>query len=300
MISGATAMTVRRFIDRQPALASVKNKTLATHLLLSGIAPEFLTRHIPPSLCYMSCSRWVRLKQVVLYIESQMPGVARLMSYEQLSQLTKGPAPTHFYKFLREDSYASLVVDWAVARGLIQRNAEFPVTVYDATTLKQADVLFRNHNRLLNDLYRRAFLSAPPTPVTVALADLRKVFSDSPYLTEKALFVADANPRDLCSALLAERIACRRQADREAGGMAIEQCTVATGPHACLVAQTAQCGDLLPCGTERTPEANEGRTYRISQGSVLSLAVRAANRHRRPRAGTARPAASIGGHGQAG
>ncbi|VVP19445.1 hypothetical protein PS865_03786 [Pseudomonas fluorescens] len=186
---------VRRFIDRQPALASVKNKTLATHLLLSGIAPEFLTRHIPPSLCYMSCSRWVRLKQVVLYIESQMPGVARLMSYEQLSQLTKGPAPTHFYKFLREDSCASLVVDWAVARGLIQRNAEFPVTVYDATTLKQADVLFRNHNRLLNDLYRRAFLSAPPTPVTVALADLRKVFSDSPYLTEKALFVADANPK---------------------------------------------------------------------------------------------------------
>ncbi|MFJ4498265.1 hypothetical protein [Pseudomonas atacamensis] len=184
---------VRRFIDRQPALASVKNKTLATHLLLSGIAPEFLTRHIPPSLCYMSCSRWVKLKQVVLYMESLLPGVARLLSYEQLSQLTKGPAPMDFYKFLREDSCASLVVDWAVARGLIQRNAEFPVTVYDAATLKQADVLFRNHNRLLNDFSRRAFFSAPPTPVTVALADLRTVFSDSPYLTEKALFIADAN-----------------------------------------------------------------------------------------------------------
>lgn len=180
---------VRRIIDSQPHLAPIKNKTLATHLLLSGIAPEFLTRNIPASLAYMSCLRWVRIKQVVLYIESQMPGVARLMTYEQLSQLTKGPAPTHFYNFLRKDSCASLVVDWAVARGLIQRDAECAVTVYDAATLKQADLVFRNHNRLINDLYRRAFLSAPPTPATVALADLRTVFADNPHLTDRALSV---------------------------------------------------------------------------------------------------------------
>jgi hypothetical protein len=180
---------VRRLIDTQPHLGRTRNRALATHLLLSGMAPEFLTRDIPASLSYMSSLRWVRLKQVVLYIESQMPGVARMMSYEQLNQLTKGPAPLHFYKFLREDSCASLVVDWAVARGLIQRDAEFPVTVYDAATLKKADVLFRNHNRLVNDLYRRGFLTAPPTPTTVALMDLRKVFADNLYLTEKALFV---------------------------------------------------------------------------------------------------------------
>ncbi|MED7669746.1 hypothetical protein GXB78_21295 [Pseudomonas moraviensis subsp. stanleyae] len=184
---------VRRFIDRQPQLARVKNKTLATHLLLSGISPEFLTRGIPRSLPYMSCLRWVRLKQVVLYIESRLPGVARLMTYEQLRQLTKGPAPADFYSFLREETCASVVVDWAVARGLIQRNAEFQVTVYDADTLKQADLLFRNHNRLIYDFYRRAFQSSAPTPTTVALADLRKVFADNPHLTEKVLFVPASN-----------------------------------------------------------------------------------------------------------
>ncbi|GLH21106.1 hypothetical protein BR1R3_38480 [Pseudomonas atacamensis] len=180
---------VRRFIDRQPQLALVKNKTLATHLLLSGISPEFLIRGIPRSLPYMSCLRWVRLKQVVLYIERRLPGAARLMTYEQLRELTKGPAPADFYKFLREEPCASVVVDWAVARGLIQRDADFQVTVYDAATLKQADLLFRNHNRLIYDFYRRAFQSSPPTPATIALADLRKIFADSPHLTEKALFV---------------------------------------------------------------------------------------------------------------
>lgn len=184
---------VRRFIDRQPQLTRVNNKTLATHLLLSGIAPEFLTRDIPASLSYMSCLHWVWFKQVVLYIESRLPGVARLMSYPQLSQLTKGPAPTDFYQFLRGEACASIVVDWAVARGLIQRNAEFQVTIYDATTMKQADLLFRGHTRLLDDLDRQAFLATPPTPSTVALTDLRQVFSDNPHLTEKVLFVPASN-----------------------------------------------------------------------------------------------------------
>lgn len=184
---------VRRFIDRQPQLVGVKNKTLATHLLLSGIAPEFLIRDIPGSLSYMSCLEWVRFKQVVLYIESRLPGVARLMTYEQLSQLTKGPAPADFYTFLREDSCASVVVDWAVARGAIQRDEECAVTVYDSATLKQADVVFRNHNRLLSGFYRRAFLSTAPTPATIALTDLRKAFADNPHLTAKVLFVPALN-----------------------------------------------------------------------------------------------------------
>lgn len=184
---------VRRYIDRQPQLGRVKNKTLATHLLLSGMAPEFLIRNMPSSLAYMSSLRWVRLKQVVLYIESRLPGVARLMTYEQLSQLTKGPAPSGFYQFLREEPCASVVVDWAVARGLVQRDAECEVTVYDAATLKQAELLFRNHSRLINGFYRRAFLTTPPTPTTVALRDLRKVLADNPHLTEKVLFVPAAD-----------------------------------------------------------------------------------------------------------
>ncbi|WP_434765970.1 hypothetical protein [Pseudomonas triticicola] len=178
---------VRRFIDRQPALAPIKNKTLATHLLLSGIAPEFLTRDIPPSLHYMSCLQWVRLKQVVLYIESRLSGVARLMTFEQLKALTKGPAPAEFYKFLRGNACASIIVDWAVARGLIQRDAECPITVYDAATLKRADSVFRSHNRLMRGFYHQAFLMPFATPATIAQTDLRRVFADNPRLEAKVL-----------------------------------------------------------------------------------------------------------------
>lgn len=187
---GETYDEVRRFIDAQHALARTRNKTLATHLLLSGIAPEFLIRDIPASLSYMSCQRWVRLKQVVLYIESRLPGVARLMSFEQLSGLTKGPAPADFYKFLREDGCASVVVDWAVARGVVQRDAECPVTVYDTATMKQADSAFRNHNRLMRGFYYHAFLKEFPTPTSVAQADLRKAFADNAHLEDKALSFA--------------------------------------------------------------------------------------------------------------
>lgn len=187
---GESYNEIRRFIDQQFHLARTRNKTLATHLLLSAIAPEFLIRDIPSSLSYMSCRRWVRFKQVVLYIESRLPGVSRLMSFELLNGLTKGPAPAAFYTFVRSEPCASLIVDWAVARGLIQRDAECPVTVYDAATLKQADSTYREHNRRLNGLCRRAFLTAPPTPETIALKDLRNVFADNPHLKEQVLFVS--------------------------------------------------------------------------------------------------------------
>ncbi|WP_434589513.1 hypothetical protein J3Q09_16270 [Pseudomonas sp. R4-83] len=177
---------VRRFLDRQFGLALIKNKSLATHLLLSGIAPEFLIRDIPASFQYMSCVRWVRFKQVVLYIEERIPGVARLMSYAQLVSLTDGPAPSDFYRFLRSDVCTAVVLDWAVARGVVQRDLENPGN--HAATLKRAESIFRDHCRRMRSFSQRAFLAKCPTPATVALADLRKVFIDNPHLEEQALF----------------------------------------------------------------------------------------------------------------
>jgi hypothetical protein len=177
---------VRRFIDQQFDLAPVKNKSLATHLLLSGIAPEFLIRDIPASLHYMSGLRWVRLKQIVLYIEDRRPGVTRLMTYAQLTSLTKGPAPTDFYQFLRGDTCAAVVLDWAVARGVVQRDEENPT--HQPATIKRAERIFRDHERRMRAFYHRAFLARFPVPITVALNDLRKVFSDNPHLQEQALF----------------------------------------------------------------------------------------------------------------
>ncbi|WP_313002640.1 hypothetical protein [Pseudomonas sp.] len=177
---------VRRFLDQQFGLALIKNKSLATHLLLSGIAPEFLIRDIPASFQYMSCVRWVRFKQVVLYIEDRIPGVARLMPYAQLISLTHGPAPADFYRFLRSDVCTAVVLDWAVARGVVQRDEENPDS--HAATLKRAESIFRDHCRRMRSFSQRAFLAKCPTPSTVALADLRKVFIDNPHLEEQVLF----------------------------------------------------------------------------------------------------------------
>jgi len=185
---GESCAEARRFIDHQFDLARVKNKTLATHLLLSGIAPEFLIRDIPAHLNYMSSSQWVRLKQRVLYIEHSMPGVARLMTFEQLLSLTKGPQANSLRTFLRKDVCASVVLDWAVARGLITRDREQPATAYDVVALKQAGGVFRNHNRQLRRLHQRAFQAKFPTPASVALADLRKVFTDDTHLEDKVLY----------------------------------------------------------------------------------------------------------------
>lgn len=176
---------VRRFIDQQFDLAQVKNKSLATHLLLSGNAPEFLIRDIPVSLHYMSDLRWVRLKQIVLYIEDRRPGVTRLMTYAQLTNLTHGPVPADYYQFLRSDTCASVVLDWAVARGVVQRDQENPLN--QPATRKRAGRLFRDHQRRMRAFYHRAFLAKCPVPITVALNDLRKVFSDNPHLAEPAL-----------------------------------------------------------------------------------------------------------------
>ncbi|WP_336354581.1 hypothetical protein [Pseudomonas granadensis] len=130
--------------------------------------------------------RWVRFKQVVLYIEDRLPGVARLMTYAQLITLTNGPAPSDFYRFLRSDVCTAVVLDWAVARGVVQRDEENPAN--HAATLKRAESIFRDHYRRMRSFSQRAFLSKFPTPATVALADLRKVFIDNPHLKEQALF----------------------------------------------------------------------------------------------------------------
>ncbi|WP_460371343.1 hypothetical protein ACOYXF_07520 [Pseudomonas sp. Tul1A2] len=211
---GESYEEVRRFIDHQFGLTLVKNKTLATHLLLSGLAPEFLIRDIPANINYMSCVRWVSLKQIVLYIENRFPGVARLMTYGQLSALTKGQVPADFYTFLRSNACASAVLDWAVVRGLIQRKSDSSTTLYDAVSLKRADIAFRKHNRQMSQFYRRAFMATFPTPATVALNDLRKIFADNAHLEDKTLFLP-ASKND-CYSLIEMHLAARLSTDMQA------------------------------------------------------------------------------------
>ncbi|MFJ7313022.1 hypothetical protein ACIQVE_09655 [Pseudomonas sp. NPDC098747] len=190
---GESLSEVRRFIDAQSGLAQVKNKGLATHLMLSGIAPEFLIRDIPDSVSYMSSCRWVMLKQMTLYIEQLKVGLARMLMFEQLMTLAKRPTP-EFQAFRTGLACTSLHVDWAVARGVIQLDPDLVTSTYDSSTLEKADTSFRTHTQQLDQLRRDGFTSAFPTPYTVALADLRDIFTNHPHLEDKVLVSTDAIP----------------------------------------------------------------------------------------------------------
>ena len=186
---GLSYSEVRRFIDGQFALRFVKHKQLATHLLLSGIAPEFLIRDIPDTLHYMSAYDWVKLKQVVLYIEDEMPGMTHLMPYAELRKLSELPEVTAIQTFRARPIPATLSLDWAVSRGLVeQRPLTGSVTAAsEQARLKKAGDAFDAHCLNLYFDYQKGFWAPYETPYTVALADLRRVFPDNVFLESQVL-----------------------------------------------------------------------------------------------------------------
>lgn len=186
---GESYSDVRRYIDGQFALRFVKHKPLATHLLLSGIAPEFLIRDIPEALRYMSSYAWVKLKQVVLFIEEGMPGMSRLMTYAELVALSELPVVSAVQTFRTQEVPAKLPLDWAISRGLIEeRSATGLVTAgSEEARMKKAASAFDAHClQLFHDL-NKGFYAQVETPYTVALADLRRVFKDNVFLESKML-----------------------------------------------------------------------------------------------------------------
>ncbi|VVP39853.1 hypothetical protein [Pseudomonas fluorescens] len=188
---GESFSEVRRFIDGQPDLTLVRNKVLATHLMLSGIAPEFLVRDIPQSVGYMSSCRWVMLKQMVLYVEQLKAGLARVLTFEQLMTLAKHPPP-QFQTFRAGHACTLVLVEWAIARGLIRSEPDLDVSTYDSSTLEKAGTAFRAHTQQLDQLCRDGFHPVFPTPYTVALADLRSIFPNHRHLEDKVLVWTDA------------------------------------------------------------------------------------------------------------
>lgn len=180
---GESYREVRRSIDHLFGFQSVKNKTLATHILLSGIAPEFMVRDIPDSLAYMSSSDWVQFKQMVFYIESSAPGLARMMDYSELKTLIELPGTPAVRRSHARDTSASCPVDWGIARGVIA-NEPRP---YSNATLSSANTAYVAHNRQMSSQLLDAFNVSFPTPYTVALEALRNVLPDSPHLEDKVL-----------------------------------------------------------------------------------------------------------------
>lgn len=132
-------------------LADATAVPLATHLLLAGVAPEFLVQAIPDSVPYMSSHTWVHVKQLVDAIERDSPGAARGMRFadflaliyllEQPKRVRRGNQP---------------IIDWAVANGVLPKSGK-------AYTTDETNLAVSALNNQINQLQRTAkTLEAPP------------------------------------------------------------------------------------------------------------------------------------------
>jgi len=176
---GLTFDEVRGIVEAlvQMKIANNTAAPMAAHLLLAGVAPEFLVRDIPDEVSYMSSHTWVHFKQYVDIVEARMPGTSRTMRF------TDFMAIIYFVKAPQRVRYGSVpITDWAVANGVLRKSGE-----PRSTTEKNRAIAALNEQ--INLLHTSAALIEAPAPslYEIALQDLRRVFPGNQHLQERVL-----------------------------------------------------------------------------------------------------------------
>lgn len=116
---GLSFTEVRSVVDATVRMRLLHAGTvpLATHVLLAGVAPEFLVQDISDDLPYMSSQTWVHFKQFVDSIEHDNPGGTRAMRFTDFLALIHFTVPGNPHRRSREP-----IIDWAVANGVLPRS----------------------------------------------------------------------------------------------------------------------------------------------------------------------------------
>ncbi|WP_338580802.1 hypothetical protein [Pseudomonas sp. MAG733B] len=145
-----------------PALARV---------LLAGLAPEFLVKNLPDNLV-CSSHTWVMLRIGVARIEQLAPGASAKMTFGQVMEYANTSAITVGQDIAVQMLTANPVIDWAIAHGVIARNAN------ETYTQQQLEIALEKLQATREALARaKAYLSAPvPTRESLGLAELTRVF----------------------------------------------------------------------------------------------------------------------------
>lgn len=153
---------------------------LAAHLLLSGIAPEFLVRDIPEAMAYMSGQVWVHFKHCVAYLEGKYPGSSRRLTFDSIMSGDRLKSIEPQYWELKE--FSGPVIDWARANGLLPKNGE----VFTSSELARGKAaLLAQYEGLQTTI--DSFHRVPVTRREMALADLRRVYPGNEALEMKVL-----------------------------------------------------------------------------------------------------------------
>ncbi len=143
--------------------------SLAAHLLLSGVAPEFLVRGISEEMAYMSGQAWVHFKHCVAYLEGKYPGSSRRLTFDSIMSGERLKSIKPQYWNLKE--FYGPVIDWATANALLPHNAELSTPAELARSKAALLTQFDGLQKAIAAFHR------PATPRrALALADLRRVY----------------------------------------------------------------------------------------------------------------------------
>lgn len=164
--------------------ATSRSTALAAHLLLAGIAPEFLVGKLPDSLYFMTSHAWLLFKQGVMLAEALACGSSRHLRFNDIVALATQELDTAQQPLWRTHYTTSTLIDWGLAQGQLPSGNE-----HDTYNLQSIHTL-QNTLTARVDALGDASKTLRTTLVTrrrIALNDLKKIFRISRLLREKCL-----------------------------------------------------------------------------------------------------------------
>lgn len=187
---GHTPATIfQRLVDH---LVTHKNIRLemapaAAHLLLAGAAPQFLVKDLPADLRYGSHT-WASMSAAVSRIEQSNPGASSRMTFEQIMSYGNTAAVTPESASVEHQAQADAAVDWAVSKGVIDRN---DTEVYTPAQVTSALDAFNKEIEIANK-HAEAFAQPVPSLYAKALGILQEKYGHQyDYTTPVARFTTE-------------------------------------------------------------------------------------------------------------
>ncbi|RFD31548.1 hypothetical protein CER19_06565 [Pseudomonas sp. GL93] len=170
-------------------VATPQTTALAAHLLLAGIAPEFLVQGIPDSLYFMTSHAWMLFKQGVMLAEELACGSTRQLAFSDIIALATQEPATDQERLWREYYATATLIDWAICQGELQ-----PAQAYRTEEIDAVKERLKARIKTLHDA-AETLRSKLITRRRLALEDLKRVFPNHRWLKKKCLQEGQDFPR---------------------------------------------------------------------------------------------------------
>lgn len=169
--------------------ATSDSAKLASHLLLSRTAPQYLIKDIPDSVTVGSLA-WANLAIAVAAIEAERPGTVANLKFADVMHYASlyTPSPT-----APESAKNAALVEWGVANGVLTKN---DAGTYTPAQINELRATFTQRSQELIAA-SQAMEKEIPTRKDIALTRLKELFGDlGPLFEEKVLTSTDDRVND--------------------------------------------------------------------------------------------------------